>query len=323
MFSISLLAACGRQKSYIWQKTVRLKDDDFMKEISTDIQRFLDMYNTKPLEEFDYLSSRDMYLVLNDCFMPGSPIQFHKAMSAESVDRVPYFKLFLSFLHKLSAVGELKLTKVGNLPTAWVKALYEEGWVKQAELESGLFKLSKETDSLAINSLKIIGILGKLVKKRNNKLSLTKKGASLLIPGKEVELFKIIFESHFHRFHWGYFDGFPPVEDLQYTAPFSLYLLLRYGKEPHSMGFYAEKMYAAFPTLADHFPAQWNDSKQYLFHCYFLRLFDRFLLWYGFIDSAPLLNQKSDNTVHATKLFFQTFEIEPENWQFDRAKGEA
>ncbi|MEA1874087.1 MAG: hypothetical protein U9N51_06630 [Bacteroidota bacterium] len=101
---------------------------------------------------------------------------------------------------------ELKLTAKGFLPTKIVSDIYNQKFIKDEMIESGIYKLYKETDSDSINLTRILLELSGLVKKRNNILSLTKKGKTEF--NDNYKLLKSIFKTFGTKFNWAYYDGY-------------------------------------------------------------------------------------------------------------------
>jgi len=198
--------------------------------------------------------------------------------------------------------GEVKLTKVGNLPPSLAKDLYAQGFILDDAIEHGITTLSKETDCNAIVLMRSLCELSGLVKNRSNTLSLTKKSLSLIESG---ELFPLIFKSMCTKFSWAFFDGYENEQIGQAGCSYSLYLLAKYGNVECETTFYSEKYFAAFPDLmTEQSPNGSSDSSH---HCYEIRTFVRFLEYFGFISFTG--NRFNHPKIKKTPLFTECVSI--------------
>ena len=253
------------------------------------LQRALDRqmaeHNNRPMPEFDHLSPNQMAFILYRPFAEGSPIGFKPLLPNEVVDQIPFARLFRIFAEKIWESGRLKLTATGNLPRKTCQELYELGIIKEWAIEEGITKLSKETDSIVLQNLKNIGKLSGILKVQHNWLSLTKNGTKLLDSADHGALFQTLFLTNFSKFNLGYYDGFPQESKVQFTLGYTLYLLLKYGHEQRELQFYIDKNLAAFPFLLEDFPAHslWSSPEEDYRSCYYVRVFQRFLDFYGFV----------------------------------------
>lgn len=118
---------------------------------------------------------------------------------------MPLFNQVKFLFDIMKEQNEIKLTSKGFLPTKIVAQLYEQGYLKDYFIEKGISKLYKESDVPVIHLAKILVELSPLVKKRNNKLSLTKKGADAI--KNNHLLFQDLFQTFTTKFNWVYFDA--------------------------------------------------------------------------------------------------------------------
>lgn len=301
-------------------------EEDFLKELNAEMQKIMEEHNAMPMEEMDNLSPNDMQFILYDPFGEESPIGFKKDISNEVLDQIPFFKLVEAYFEMIEEAKELKLTAKGNLQRKVVKELYEKGFIKEDHIETGITKLSKEQDSLTIQNTKIIAELAGLTKKRYNKVSLTKKGIKLRKPENRAELFKTIFLTNCQKFNLGYHDGYAQQVGVQRTFGFTLYLLLQYGKEQNNMKFYTDKYILAFPFDLEFFESSsYRNAEDQLGNCLSVRVFERFLDFYGLIDfqRAGILVTLDEIKVQTNDLFDQVFELRPSKFKFRKSKHQA
>lgn len=281
-------------------------------EFNKKIQEKMLQMNATALESKDGLSPNQMYGLLYNIFEENSVVRFRTDTSNETLMKSPFFKMMVEYLETIDAARELKLTAKGNLPRKVCLQLYNNNTLKEDMIESYGYKLNKEEDSVALQSLKHVGLLSGITKKRNNKMSLTKKGKKLFDASNRLPLFQEVFKTHITKFNLGYFDLYPDV--MQSTFGFTLYLLLKYGKETRKSSFYFDKNLKAFEGLV----FQFEDNSRFTSspirnyeNAYFLRFYTRLLAYYGFIkhDVDDIKKRFNNKTmfVEATPLFFDIF----------------
>ena len=138
------------------------------------IDKIMNEQNNQGLPDFEGYSPIEMQYILYDTFGKNSPIELLSLTDSE-YQKIPILKQIKYLLELVDKQGELKLTTKGFLPTKIVTDIYNQKFIQDEMIESGISKLYKETDSKSINLTRILLELSGLVKKRNNKLSLTKK----------------------------------------------------------------------------------------------------------------------------------------------------
>jgi hypothetical protein len=259
-------------------------DDDFKKEIeqiikssdgfsldliNKELQKLSEKHNNTGRKDFDGLSPGQMHkLVYYNCGENMIKLRDDKGADIPLIKQVSYF------LHIIEAGGEIKLTKAGNLPPSIVKELYSQKFVLDHHIEWGITKLTKETDSMSIGLTNILCQTGRLIKKRNGKLSLTDFGKKTMARGNYLPIILTAFCS---KFNWGYFDWFEDKELGQLGCYYSIYLLAKYGDTKRESLFYANKYFEAF------FKEYVGINTEYQ-TCYVIRTFDRFLYYFGFLE---------------------------------------
>jgi len=303
------------------------EDEKMMEIIQEQMNQRVKEMNATPRLEMDNLSPNDMYMILYHTFEDESPVGIRKAIPSAVFDKVPFMQLTKAYLSKIDEAGEFKLTKKGNLPRKLCIDLYDMGFIKEHRFEAEWgYKLSKEADSLALTNLKHINVIAGITKKRNNKMSLTTKGKKLIEEDKLIELFKEIFTTNIQKFNLGYHDGYSQETDIQKVFGYTLYLLLRYGKEMRNINFYAEKNIMAFPHIVENFMSDWRSPEDIFTSCYWIRIFVRFLAYYGLIEykETPIKGSyEDDKTLKTTPLFHQVFGLKTQNFKFKTSKHQA
>jgi len=148
-----------------------------------DIQKHLDkvmnVQNNKEMPEFEGYSPFEMHNILHFTFESNSPIRIQK-LSDIDYKKIPILNQVKYFMNLISGNGEIKLTAKGFLPTKIVKDIYNQEYLEEVLVKSGISQIYKESDSMTVNLTRILIELSGLIKKRNGKLSLTKNGEKII-----------------------------------------------------------------------------------------------------------------------------------------------
>ena len=244
------------------------------------------LINASPVVDFEGRTPNEMHYYVHDPFHMDSPIQFRKGIDNVIFDQVPFVKLAYEFYKYLSEQPiPIKLTTNGNLPVKVVKYLYGLGILKDQVIESGLYKLYKEEDSLSIHNLAIISKLSGITRKVGGKLVLTTTGTKLMEKNDLQGIFELLFKTFVSKFNWSYHDGYGDNPVAQLGVAFTIELLSKYGDIEREDRFYSEKYLKAFPGITDYMePTRYGGGPGDFHRCYSIRTFDRFLALFGFVE---------------------------------------
>ena len=244
-----------------------------------------------------------MQLILYKTFDIESPITINK-IDDNLYNEIPLFNQIKYLLNIIKDHKELLLTKKGFLPVKIVADIYNQKFIKDYAIEIGITKLYKESDVNTINLTRILIELSPFVKKRNNKLSLTKKGTHAFYNNNI--LFNNFFEIFLTQFNWGYYDGYNNEEIGQLGFGFTLILLNKYGNQFRPVDFYANKYLKAFNFENDYTNEQlyFADNPK---KAYNLRSFDRCLNYFGLIETQEKYGESI--AIKRSKLFENLFKI--------------
>lgn len=270
-----------------------------LNELNKHLEKLMEAQNRRSVAEFEGYSPVEMNAVLYDTFGAESPLQLQN-LTADAYRQIPLLNQVKYLAGLIEKAGEIKLTSKGYLPTKVVAEMYAQGFMKDEFIESGLYKLYKETDANSVHLAKILVELSGLAKKRLGKLSLTKTGVKVL--KNDPELLALLFNTFAKKFNWGYFDGYEetPVGPLGFG--FSLILLSKYGDKERRDNFYAAKYFKAFPALL-----QGSNPHR----CYSLRTFDRFMEHFGLVairKEGSIIDPT--NYIRKTELMDQLVKVE-------------
>jgi hypothetical protein len=264
--------------------------------IDNKIKKLTDKYNNAGQKDFDGLSPEQMRKLLY--FNYGE--NMIRLKDNKGLD-IPLIKQISYYLNIIAANGGIKLTKAGNLPPAIVKELYAQKFISDFDIEAGITKLAKETDSMTIELTNIICQLSRLIKKRNGKISLTDVGKRIMAVENYLPLILTTFCS---KYNWGYFDIFEDRQDEkigQFGCYYTIYLLAKYGDTKRESLFYANKYFEAL------FKEYAGIHTEY-HHFYVIRTFDRFLDFFGFLEHYDE-NKFIAHHIKKSELFDKYIEI--------------
>ena len=160
----------------------------------------LHRYNETPQPELCGLSPAQMHQLLYQPLGPASVVQLRANVPNDVLDQVPFLRLTEAFLRLLQRETPLRLTPLGALPRKCLRELYAHGFILEEGLETGLFTLSREIDSLAITTLHQITRLVGLARLVRGELLLTKKGGQLLNPANRLALWELVLDTFTNRF---------------------------------------------------------------------------------------------------------------------------
>ena len=269
-------------------------------------KRQIDKLNEMPLPEFENLSANEMDVMVHDALSPECRVRFRDNIDKDVLDKIGLFRIAEDFIHLLHQEGSIKLTPLGALPKKWVVALYDKKYILEELLELGISKLSREQDSVAIQSARLALEVAGITKRLHGKLSITKKGMPFLLPENRQVFFEHFMTTFADKFMWAYNDLFPEVPYGQVGWVYVTYLLKKFGNQPHPTSFYTDQYLKAFPVFNEYFDAEWEK-----YSCFEIRVFRRFLEWFGLIDldNEDLLVDKIV-MVKTNPIFSSVFEVD-------------
>jgi len=244
----------------------------------------LSVFDNTPDETLYGLSPRDFFALCTFPFKKASPLKIRPAISGDVMDRLPFFRLCEDLLAILASKEALKLTGNGNLPIAIVKELYAKGTVTDPLVDKGIIKSFREQEIISIAAARRVCTMAGLIKKRQNQLTLTKKGHKLR--ANRYSLLSKILVTHGYDFSTSQFDGYPDHATGAYGSHVVWYLLLRYGSSPRPTRYYGEKYLSLFPELLTPFGNRHTSAIDQFFRCFEVRTFMRFNDWWGFTETT-------------------------------------
>lgn len=239
--------------------------------------------NNRPVENFLGLTPTEVNYLLYDSYSEKSPLQFNNDLDDYTLNQISLFCIAEEYLKILQRDKQIKLTPLGALPKKVMVELYDKRILLDEDIESGITKLWREQDCISIANARFTSELAGLVRKANGKLTITKKGVKLLQNENRIPLFKLFFQTFTDKLMWGSNDLYHDKTVGQLGWAFSMYMLKRFGDQANTVDFYAEKYLTAFPNFITFFEDRYSTRERQFSHCYSIRTFLRFLLWFGFV----------------------------------------
>lgn len=298
----------------------RLQETGITQPTIDDLNRFaaewMSIQNNQALSQFEGYSPAEMNYIIYNLFEKNCPVQIAD-FPVDICDSVPLFRQVKLLLTILDKEGNIKLTQTGNLPVRLVKELYDVG-VQDRYVKSGIVKLRIEKDSAYVQIVRIIAQIMRVVKKRNNKLSLTQIGKNLFKDDKA--LLRELLSAALIHYNPAYFDRYPYEHIGTLGMGFNLILLNKYGKTDRKIYFYAERYFNAFPKLLHNVEKGYRSELEIAAGCYDIRVIERLFIILGLVirNGKLLMSNANESTIHRTELFEKLFKIAPPKRVIDK-----
>lgn len=254
-----------------------------LEDANRELAKLSEQHNNAAQDDFLGLSSSQMFNIHRRPFSLENEIFTFKIKSENlnDLDQSPVFKHVMFLLAQLKLTGEVKATQKGNLPKKLVLEMYEEFFSKERYARTP----SKEDDLLPVGRARHLLEYSGLMKKRNNKFSLTQKGFELVDAQRLREIFELIFLAFVNKWNWGYMDRYPDLTLIQKSAVFNFHILNKKCQGKTLDWEFGQAFYNAFPKLEMEVPERsYSTPQEQIINCFCLRFFHRFCLPLGFVE---------------------------------------
>lgn len=249
-------------------------------EINKELEIIAKKFNSAGQDDFLFLSPIQMRNILNSPLSLDNEIFKMELRSEEELDQVPIFNQALYFLCKIREAGDLKATQKGSLPKLFVIDFYE----KFCSKDKYAMKPNKEDDLPQVTRLKHLLEISGLIKKRNGKFSLTKKGSLILDKNKRSELFELIFTNFANKWNWAFMDGYSELFFIQQSVVFNFFLLNKKCSGWTLDQDLGQIYLNAFPDILSEIPpSKYSTPEKEVSRCFALRFLSRFCLPLGIV----------------------------------------
>lgn len=253
-----------------------------------------------------------------DLLDPASPVRLKKNLSDSTLAQIPFLASAESLLNliALQPNQSLKLTARGALPVKYVKELYAQSLYKDPPIAYGYTILAREDSSDYIGMLHFILQQTPYTTCKNNALCLSPKGKKWLNSPDRTVLLQVLFNAFINKYLLSSLDGLPNSDLIQYSIPWTMYMLLIHQKSDIPAQYLTELLFFAYPGQLDVFEPDSNHSWQQpalvnACNAYKARVFTRCLDFFGWTQHSPKPFSGSDKTpcVGASQLLRDCFEL--------------
>jgi len=278
-----------------------------------DLDPALILRNNTPQEDFCGLTPAEIHHLLYHGWTERSPIRLHRDITDETLNQVPFFLLAEECIRLISINQPVKLTNLGYLPVKTVQELYNQRQITHWYVDLRQPKILREQDVPVIVTVHSMLKIAGLVKNIKNRLSLTKKGEQLLLPGSRATFFRELLMAFTQKWGWGNLDRYDEAYEIQRLWGFSIHLLMQFGHSPQEGAFYARKFLVAFPLITEEFqPGPYLNTIQEFEGCFCLRTIAHFFAWWGFIsmNEKKLPPNRKNQLITATPVVSKIFTFE-------------
>lgn len=255
------------------------------------------LFDNKPIDDYCGFSTNEIRHLFHNPFGDSSPLRMSSEISDNTLNSIPFFRLMEELCKIVQRENYIKLTKHGALPVKIVKELYNYKFITDDLIEAGLSKLHREGYIIPIRASHNVALISGILKKVKRKLLLTRYGKSI-IGGSRQKFFEQVLETYTTRYNWASNDTYSEFSFGQFGWAFTIFLLFRYGNKPKTKQFYAQLFMKAFPTFIEFFPEKEYCSREEAFiNCYILRIFERFVEWFGFVEARTNIFSNGKNDI--------------------------
>jgi hypothetical protein len=188
----------------------------------SDLETEILLRNYTPLDDFLGLSPTDIHYLVYEPYDKNSLVQLKKNLDDATLDKLAFFRIAEELLKIIARDKFIKLTPLGALPKKTMVELYAYKFIPEELVEKGISKLTRQEDSISIQSARFVTEAAGLAKKVNGKLSLTKNGEKIIRKENREDLFFKILSAFTEKFNWGFNDGYPEQPVGQFGWAFSI-----------------------------------------------------------------------------------------------------
>lgn len=228
-----------------------LKDHKFssLDEVNSHIRHYMEKRNNASADDFQGLSSHQMYRLLHFPFESPEVIRFN---FKEAVTRSEDASLTRLLSLMVDAIGEkgLKPTATGNLPRNISREIAQR--YLRPERYNYLTQLGEfrsENEIPDLQEVRFVSEMAGYIRKYKGRFIVTRKCRKLLESNDWAQIYETQFKTFIMKYNWGYNSRFPEVPFFRESFAFTLFLLHKYGNVSRSTDFYADTIIEAFPVL--------------------------------------------------------------------------
>jgi len=250
--------------------------NDFMKE-----------RNSRNLSEFHGLSPEQMHHILHAPFSSPTFVTFNDDIRVDN--DIPYVQFFEALLIRVGN-GNFKPTATGNLPRNFCRSVALAYWGEERyAYETRFGNINSETDFHELHTFRLICEMVGYLRKYRGKYIIGKECKALLKLGGMSALYRGLFKAFVREYNWAFGDRYEPLDMLQHSWLFSLYLLQKHGDDWKPSGFYEDAIINAFPQLLNETEdSEYTTPELTVKRCYRWRVLQHWMVWFGLADVENL-----------------------------------
>ena len=201
-------------------------------EVNKRLQALSEAHNRRPMPDHGGLSPLQVSrLIYGDWEGQKATVVLNKELSLNDLDKAEILTNARVFLRALLESRGTKATSAGNLNRKFVQQMVEMMTWPTGFLEDlrSFRKTWNEEDVFLLHILRVVLVLGGLVRKFKGSFRVTKKGERLTQENDAGDLYATLFQTFFRKFNLGYLDRCPECLGVQQTIAYSLFMVSRHA----------------------------------------------------------------------------------------------
>ena len=263
-----------------------------LKEANAFLSQHMQQRNQAPKDDFDGLSSEQMYQFLHFPFESPHLVSFPSCLDVDP--EAPILTLFSMLVEGLGDKG-VKATSTGNLPRKFCRDIAMAFWGEEKYQENYRFgELRSEPEFFDLHVTRLVSGLSGFVRKYKGKFIISGECRNLMSKHGLAGIYPRLFREFTTRYNWAYRGGLREISLIQKSFLFTLYLLKKHGTEWQTSRFYDDWFLRAFPAVLQEVSplGDYYSPEQILRNCYSPRCLESFAAFLGLAE----IQRDSDKT---------------------------
>lgn len=240
----------------------------------------------------------DLMTLVYEPYKKDSPLQITTSLEKEAVKDLPFIRFCMQFLKGMLPSKSYKLTKTGNLIRKVLHQLYDYRIYTDEYIDDGTRKIMQEEDFYQAHLAHTLLKMGGVVRKQHNKLLITKKGEKLM--EDEGKLYLQLLKAYTTKFNWSYMS-YDPESVAQLGWAYTMFNLIKHGKEERRVEVYAEAYLQIFPNQLKEFTGTYSAPKEQFLACFRNRFFGTFNNIFGFAEVETVEGKYKTQIISSVK----------------------
>jgi hypothetical protein len=267
------------------------QDFNSTEEVQALTDNFMQQRNQRSLDDFQGLSSEQVYRMLNFPFDTPELFTFPETLTSEP--EAPILRLIQAISAGIDEKG-LKATAKGNLPLKLCKQARVDylPYISAGDYLHCM-NISSEEDFEDLHTTRILMELSGLLRKTKGRFFLNRKYRQLNEKMGLAGIYPLLFKTYCQEFNWAFRDRYEEIPFIQQSFLFSLYLLKLHGDDWKPFFIYEDYFLQAFPVVINECePQPYRSAEDEVRSCYSIRVLERFLHFMGLAKIEKIPNDK-------------------------------